>query len=47
MVRSLVLGFTICLAQLARQAERDTSAKVARQFFDRWLKHSAWEPETI
>jgi hypothetical protein len=47
MVRALLLGFTTSLTQLARQAERDTSVKVARQFFDRWLAHSAWEVETL
>ena len=47
LVRALLIQFTTNLSQLGRQAERATSAKVARQFFDRWLARSHWEPETI
>jgi hypothetical protein len=47
LVRALLCGYTTCLAQLARQAERGPGAKVTRQFFARWLDRSHWEPEVI
>ena len=37
LVRALLFGYTTCLNQLARQTERDTAAKITRQFFARWL----------
>jgi DDE family transposase len=65
LLRSLLVGFTTDLTQLARQADGDAQerepsadqetkqqakaarAKGRRQFFDRWLKRSHWEPKEI
>jgi Transposase DDE domain len=47
LVRALLLDFTTNLSQLGRQAGRETTAKIARQFFARWLDRPHWEPDTI
>jgi hypothetical protein len=47
LLRSLLFCFTTNLSQLARQADRDTSTRVARQFFQRWLDRPHWEPEEL
>lgn len=59
LLRSLLVGFTTDLTQLARQAEENPppiagegkgqppATKGRRQFFERWLKRPHWEPQTI
>ena len=47
LLRSLLVQFTTHLTQLARQAERATSTKGARQYFARWLDRAAWEPTQL
>src|SRR5262249_4092723 len=47
LLRSLLVGFTTSLAQLARQTDRDTTARISRQFLARWLSRSRWEPEVV
>lgn len=47
LVRSLLVGFTTSLAQLARQTDRDTPARISRQFLARWLDRPHWEPEIV
>jgi hypothetical protein len=44
LLRALLVGFHTQLGQLARQADRATSARGARQFFHRWLNRKQWEP---
>lgn len=47
LLRALLLSYTTCLSQLARQVERRGSAKQRRQYLSRWLQHPAWDPEQI
>jgi hypothetical protein len=47
LLRALLVGFNTQLSQLARQADRDTSARVARQFFARWFNRDHWQPKEI
>jgi hypothetical protein len=47
LLRALLLGFTVELAQLARQLQRAGTAKSRRQYLERWLEHPPWEPERI
>jgi hypothetical protein len=47
LVRSLLVGFTTSLAQLARQTDRDTAARISRQFLARGLDRPPWEPEVV
>ncbi len=59
LLRSLLVGFTTDLTQLARQAEgkegpalgegkaKEPATKGRRQFFARWLKRPHWEAKTI
>ena len=47
LLRALLVEFTSNLTQLARQADRNTTARVARQFFSRWLGRSQWDLNTI
>lgn len=47
LLRSLLFGFSTNLSQLARQMDRETSTRVARQFLQRWLDHAAWDPEAL
>jgi hypothetical protein len=47
LLRALLVGFTTHLAQLARQLDRDATAKSGRQFLARWLDRPDWEPEQI
>jgi hypothetical protein len=47
LVGALLVQFTTQLAQLARQADRPTQARVSRQFFARWLSRPHWDPPTI
>jgi Transposase DDE domain len=49
LVRSLLVGFTTQLAQLARQQD-GSAAGAARgryQYFARWLQRPHWQPETL
>jgi Transposase DDE domain len=49
LVRSLLVGFTTQLAQLARQ-QSDGAAGAAKgryQYFARWLQRPHWQPETV
>jgi hypothetical protein len=47
LLRSLLLGYTTSLSQLARQLDRPGSAKQRRQYLRRWLNHPAWDPEQL
>jgi Transposase DDE domain len=47
LLRTLLVGFTTELSQLARQLDRGTRAKGGRQFLARWLDRPHWEPEQI
>src|SRR5439155_27260599 len=49
LVRSLLVGFTTQLAQLARQIaqEQDRSVKGCYQYFARWLQRPHWDPDTL
>jgi hypothetical protein len=47
LLRALLVGFTVDLAQLARQCDRATAAKSARQFLARWLNRPHWAPEAL
>src|SRR5438128_1186913 len=47
LLRAMMIGFTAVLMTLARQAELETSAKVRRQYFSRWLDRPNWAPETL
>jgi hypothetical protein len=42
-----LVQFTTNLTQLARQAERDTATRGARQFLARWLRRPQWETREI
>lgn len=47
LLRALLVRFTPNLTQLARQADRETPARGARQFFARWLRRPQWKVEYI
>jgi hypothetical protein len=47
LLRSLLVGFTTDLTQLARQAERPTAVRISRQFFARWLARPHFAPEAV
>jgi len=47
LVRALLVGFTTNLTQLARQTDRPTSTKGARQYLERWLNREHWEPTEV
>jgi hypothetical protein len=47
MVRSLLVSFTTNLTQLARQTDRDTPCRGARQYFERWLERPQGEPQAL
>jgi hypothetical protein len=49
LLRAMLIGFTVQLTQLARQSETDGegSAKVRRQYFDRWLNDPRWDPAAL
>jgi hypothetical protein len=47
LLRALLGGFTVRLAQLARQADRACRTKTSRDRFATWLQHAAWDPETL
>ena len=47
LVRALLVGFTTDLTQLARQTDRSTPAKGARQYLDRWLTREHWQPADV
>src|SRR5687768_8867932 len=47
LLRALLVQFTTNLTQLARQAERTTGTKGARQYLARWLDRGAWEPTQL
>ena len=47
LLRALLVGFTVDVAQLARQTDRATSAKGAGQYRRRWLNHPDWEPTVL
>lgn len=44
LLRALLIEFTPNLCQLARNLERDTCAKHARQYLSRWLRAPSWDP---
>lgn len=47
LLRSLLVGFTTDLTQLARQADRSTAVRISRQFFARWLARPHFAPEGV
>jgi hypothetical protein len=47
LLRSLLVEFTTELNQLARQADHVVTAKITRQYFNRWLNRPHWQPEEI
>src|SRR5438477_6403070 len=47
LLRSLLVGFTTDLTQLARQADRSTPVRISRQFFARWLARPHLAPEVV
>ncbi len=47
LTRALLANFTTHLTQLARQADRTSTTKGARQRFARWLAHPAWDPKQL
>lgn len=47
LLRSLLVGFTTDLTQLARQADRATTVRISRQFFARWLARPHLAPEVV
>lgn len=47
LLQAFFVQFTTNLAQLGRQADRNTGARGARQFFARWLDRSHWEPQQL
>jgi hypothetical protein len=47
LLRSLLVGFTTDLTQLARQADRSTTVRISRQFFARWLARPHFAPEIL
>jgi hypothetical protein len=44
---ALLLHFTVVLAQLGRQTDREVTAESARRYLARWLDRPHWEPEAI
>ena len=53
LVRSMLVGYTTQLAQLARQAipregaEPDSAVKLRYQYFSRWLNHPKWDAAAL
>lgn len=47
LLRALLTGFTTNLSQLARQLDRFGTAKVARQWLQRWLDRAGFAPELL
>jgi len=47
LVRALLVHFTTNLTQLARQTDRATPTRGARQFLARWLRRSQWDPDPV
>lgn len=47
LLRALLTGFTTNLSQLARQLDRLGTAKVARQWLQRWLDRPGFAPEQL
>jgi hypothetical protein len=53
LVRSMLVGYTTQLAQIARQAvsaedeEQDSAVKLRYQYFSRWLNHPKWDPTRL
>ena len=47
LLRALLVDFTTQLGQLARQADRATPARGARQYFSRWLNRPHWQPAAL
>jgi hypothetical protein len=47
LVRAMLASFTTVLADLARQSNRQTTAKITRTWLARWLTRPHWDPETI
>lgn len=47
LLRALLLGFTTNLSQLARQTDRSTGARGARQYLGRWLQREQWAPDRL
>ena len=47
LLRALLVGYHTQLGQLARQADRPTTARGTRQFFARWLNRDHWDPLAI
>jgi hypothetical protein len=46
-VRALLADFTTNRSQLARQTDREATAKASRQFLSRWLSRPHYEPEVL
>jgi hypothetical protein len=53
LVRSMLIGYTTQLAQIARQAlpeeeeEPDSAVKLRYQYFSRWLNHPKWDADAL
>jgi DDE family transposase len=47
LLRSLLVGFTTNLSQLARQLDRATDARGSRQYLSRWLNRPHWDPSLL
>ena len=47
LLRALSAGFTTNLCQLARQTDRETPTRAARQYLHRWLQRPHWVPEAL